>query len=100
MWMVIRTHCIKMSQCYHDLKNSLQHLDIIIDRQISEQVAKNRLQLQVSIDDAKWCVYQAAAFRAQYESVKSSNRDNFFELKKHTASYDKDVIRVVLRNAP
>ncbi|XP_027088673.2 uncharacterized protein [Coffea arabica] len=56
------SHKVAM-QCYHDLGNSLQHLDKIIEKQNSEQVAKNRLQLQVSIDAAKWCAFQAVAFR-------------------------------------
>lgn len=70
------SHKVAM-QCYHDLGNSLQHLDKIIEKQNSEQVAKNRLQLQVSIDAAKWCAFQAVAFRGHDESLDSNNRGNF-----------------------
>ncbi|XP_027109392.1 uncharacterized protein [Coffea arabica] len=49
-----------------------------------KKVAKNRLQLQVSIDAAKWCAFQAVAFRGHDESLDSNNR----------------VAAVVLDNAP
>nr|XP_027119244.1 uncharacterized protein LOC113736458 [Coffea arabica] len=39
-----------------------------------DEVAKNRLQLQVSIDAAKWCAFQAVAFRGHDESLDSNNR--------------------------
>ncbi|XP_071916164.1 uncharacterized protein [Coffea arabica] len=87
-------------QCYHDLGNSLQHLDKIIEKQNSEQVAKNRLQLQVSIDATKWCAFQAVAFRGHDESLDSNNRGNFIELIKHVSSYNEKVAAVVLDNAP
>nr|XP_027082388.1 zinc finger MYM-type protein 1-like [Coffea arabica] len=93
------SHKVAM-QCYHDLGNSLQHLDKIIEKQNSEQVAKNRLQLQVSIDAAKWCAFQAVAFRGHDESLDSNNRGNFIELIKHVSSYNEKVAAVVLDNAP
>ncbi|XP_071917131.1 uncharacterized protein [Coffea arabica] len=93
------SHKVAM-QCYHDLRNSLQHLDKIIEKQNSEQVAKNRLQLQVSIDAAKWCAFQAVAFRGHDESLDSNNRGNFIELINYVSSYNEKVATVVLDNAP
>ncbi|KAK8370342.1 hypothetical protein V6Z12_A01G172700 [Gossypium hirsutum] len=65
------------------IQNSLQNIKRIIKKKKSKQVARNRLQLKVSIEDVKWLVFQ----------------DDFLELIKLLASYNKDVGAIVLENA-
>ncbi|TYI43649.1 hypothetical protein ES332_A01G184300v1 [Gossypium tomentosum] len=65
------------------IQNSLQNIKRIIKKKNSKQVARNRLQLKVSIEDVKWLVFQ----------------DDFLELIKLLASYNKDVGAIVLENA-
>ncbi|XP_059650785.1 uncharacterized protein LOC132296617 [Cornus florida] len=69
-------------------------------RQTSEQVSNNRLRLKVTIDVVRWLTYQACAFRGHDESLQSSNRGNFIAMVKAFASYNDDVARTVLENAP
>ncbi|XP_027148735.1 uncharacterized protein LOC113749245 [Coffea eugenioides] len=83
------SHKVAM-QCYHDLENSLQHLDKIIEVQNSEQVAKIGCNFK----------FQAVAFRGHDESLDSNNRGNFIELIKHVSSYYEKMAAVVLDNAP
>ncbi|GMI80090.1 hypothetical protein like AT1G19260 [Hibiscus trionum] len=84
---------------YHDLKNSLQHIQKVIEKQSSEQVAKNRLQLKVSIEVVKWLTFQGCALRGRDETEDSTNRGNFLELVSFLASYN-DEVATVLKNAP
>lgn len=84
----------------HDLMNSLQHIQRIIDKQTSESIAKSRLRLKVSIDVAKLCAFQGVAFRGRDERPESLNRGNFLEMIKHTTLYNDEVNSVVLGNAP
>ncbi|KAK8291916.1 hypothetical protein V6Z11_D06G088200 [Gossypium hirsutum] len=75
-------------------------IERIIEKQNSEQVARNRLQLKVSIDVVKWLVFQGCSFRGRDEAQYSRNRDNFLELIKTLAFYNEDVGKIVLENAP
>ncbi|KAI3448770.1 hypothetical protein Pfo_005435 [Paulownia fortunei] len=84
----------------HDLMNSLQHIEKVIDKQSAELVAKNPLRLKVSIDIARLCVFQGITFRAHNEYLDSHNRGNFLEIIKHTASYNDEVRSIILKNAP
>ncbi|XP_059649908.1 uncharacterized protein LOC132295617 [Cornus florida] len=83
-----------------DLMNQPCHIDIVMDRQTSEQISNNRLRLKVTIDTVRWLTYQACAFRGHDESLQSSNRGNFIEMVKAFASYNDDVAKIVLENAP
>ncbi|CAI9112692.1 OLC1v1013168C1 [Oldenlandia corymbosa var. corymbosa] len=82
------------------VENSLQHLDTIVEKHTSEEVAINGLQLQVSIEAAKCGAFQGVPFRGHDESQDSKNRGNFIELVKFIAKYNKDVAKVILHNAP
>ncbi|CAH9105108.1 unnamed protein product, partial [Cuscuta epithymum] len=90
----------KAIESYLDLKNSSQHIERVIEKQTSEQVARNRLQLKVSIDAVMWLTFQGCAFRGRDETVDSKNRGNFLELVRLLASYNEEVKSVVLENAP
>ncbi|XP_059658399.1 uncharacterized protein LOC132304681 [Cornus florida] len=92
-------HSIAERAC-KDLMNQPCHIDTVMVRQTSEQVSNNRLRLKVTIDAVQWLTYQACAFRGHDESFQSSNRDNFIEMVKAFASYNDDVARIVLENAP
>ena len=61
---------------------------------------KNRLCLKTSIDAIRWLAFQTCAFRGHDESSKSQNRGNFLEMVELLASYNEEVIKVVLENAP
>ncbi|GAV80113.1 DUF4371 domain-containing protein, partial [Cephalotus follicularis] len=86
--------------CYKDLKNQTQHIETVIIRQTSEQIASNRLRLKTIIDVVRWLTFQGCALRGHDERFESRNHGNFFELIKLLASYDKNVDEVVLKNAP
>ena len=60
----------------------------------------NRLRVKASVDIVRWLTFQACAFRGHDESATSENQGNFLELLTLLASYNKDVDRVVLENAP
>ncbi|KAK5770562.1 hypothetical protein PVK06_046713 [Gossypium arboreum] len=59
---------------YLDLQNSLQIIGRIIEKQNFEQIARNRLQLKVSIDAIKWLIFQGYAFKGRDEAQDSRNR--------------------------
>ncbi|XP_071688834.1 uncharacterized protein [Rutidosis leptorrhynchoides] len=65
-----------------------------------EEVLKNRIRLKASVDVVRWLTFQACAFRGHDETVNSNNRENFIELLKLLASYNDEVSKVVLENAP
>ena len=60
----------------------------------------NRLRLKTSIECARWLAFQACTFRGHDQNFYSKNRGNFIELIKHTSTFDENVARVVLENAP
>ena len=91
-------HKISLKSCY-DLRNTLQHIEKIVEKQTSQQVARNRLQLKVSIKAVKWLIFQACALWDHDKSRNSSNRGNFLELIKFLSSYNDEVCEVVLDNA-
>ncbi|XP_028092674.1 zinc finger MYM-type protein 1-like [Camellia sinensis] len=87
-------------KCCCDLTNQAQHIEAIIEKQTSIQIARNHLRLKTSIDVIKWLTFQACAFRGRDERHESNNRGNVIELIKLLASYNEDVAAVVLENAP
>ncbi|CAL5329405.1 unnamed protein product [Camellia sinensis] len=92
------SHRVAIKCC--DLTNQAQHIEVIIEKQTSIQIARNHLRLKTSIDVIKWLTFQACAFRGRDERHESNNRGNAIELIKLLASYNEDVVAVVLENAP
>ncbi|XP_058776824.1 uncharacterized protein LOC131651174 [Vicia villosa] len=60
----------------------------------------NRLRLKTSIDTIRWLTLQACALRGHDETNNSRNQGNFLELLKLLASYNDEIAKVVLENAP
>ncbi|GAV58545.1 DUF4371 domain-containing protein [Cephalotus follicularis] len=77
-----------------------QHIDKVLAKQSSQQVANNRLRLKASVDAVRWLTFQNCPLRGNDESIDSINRGNFIEMVKLLASYNEDVKNVVLENAP
>jgi Domain of unknown function (DUF4371) len=88
------------TQCYHNLQKSLGHIENMIEKQNEKVVLDARQRLTVSIDSIKWLIFQACAFRGHDESSSSKNQDIFLEMFKLLASYNREVKKVVLDNAP
>ena len=88
------------TKCLEDFKNQSSHIERIIEKHTSEQILKNRLRLKASIDAIRWLTFQACALRGDDESLESKNQGNFLEMIKLLASYDDNVNKVVLENAP
>jgi hypothetical protein len=87
-------------EAYQDLLNKEAHIENVFQKQSSRQRKRNRLCLKASIETVRWLTLQACAFRGHNESSKSKNRGNFLELVKLLASYNDEVAKVVLDNAP
>ena len=83
-------------QACEDLVNQACHIDKVINRQASKQVANNRLRLKASIDSIRWLTFQGCSFRGNDESLESKNRGNSIELLNVLATYNDDVAKVVL----
>ncbi|XP_028077241.1 uncharacterized protein LOC114279217 [Camellia sinensis] len=71
-----------------------------VEKQTSQQVAKNHLWLKTTIDAVKWLTFQACAFRGCDVSHDSNNRGNVIEWIKLLAFYNANVADVVLHKAP
>ena len=80
----------------HDLMNQAQHIQNVIEKQTSQQVANNRLLLKTSV---RWLTFQTCAFRGHNECLDSTNLGNFIQLVKLLASYNEHVSSIVLDNA-
>ncbi|XP_071688547.1 uncharacterized protein [Rutidosis leptorrhynchoides] len=83
-----------------NLLNQDRHIENVIEKKSAEEVLKNRLRLKTSVDIVRWLTFQACAFRGRDETSNSKNRGNFIELLKLLASYNDEVSKVVLENAP
>ncbi|XP_058733469.1 uncharacterized protein LOC131605090 [Vicia villosa] len=88
-----------MKAC-QDLLNQDGHIRNVIQVQSSSQRMNNRLRLKISINTVCWLTLQAYAFRGHDETRKSRNQGNFLELLKLLASYNDEIAKVVLENAP
>jgi len=88
-----------MKAC-QDFLNQDGHFRNVIEVKSSSQIMNNRLCLKTSIDIVRWLTIQACAFRGHREGSKSRNQGNFLELLKLLASYNDEVAKVVLKNAP
>ena len=60
----------------------------------------NMLRLKTTLDAIRWLTFQSLAFRGHDEGVNSRNWGNFIELVKLLATYNDDIAKVVLENAP
>ncbi|XP_071728960.1 uncharacterized protein [Rutidosis leptorrhynchoides] len=76
------------------------HIDSIIEKQSKEKVLQNRSRLKATVDIVRWLTFQACAFRGHDETRNSKNRGNFLELLELLASYNDELVNVVLENAP
>ncbi|XP_071714955.1 uncharacterized protein [Rutidosis leptorrhynchoides] len=83
-----------------NLLNHKAHIENVIEKRNAEDLLKNRIRLKASVDVIRWLTFQACAFRGNDETVGSKNRGNFIELLKLLASYNDEVEKVVLQNAP
>ncbi|XP_071709185.1 uncharacterized protein [Rutidosis leptorrhynchoides] len=82
------------------LLNQVGHIEDILEKQSAEKRLKNRTRLKASIDIVRWLAFQAIAFRGHDETTNSKNRGNFIEMLKLLASYNDELAKVVLENAP
>ncbi|KAL1802362.1 hypothetical protein ACET3Z_031009 [Daucus carota] len=82
-----------------DLMNQGQHIVQRFERHNSEQIAVNRLRLEVSVNVARYLAFQGSAFRGHDETKDSLNSRNFKEFLNVIASYS-DKVAKVIANAP
>jgi hypothetical protein len=87
-------------KCCEDLMNQSWHIYKIVEKQTLQEIMNNWLRLKTSIDSVQLLAFQACAFRGHDESSGSKNQGNFLELVKLLASYNDNVARIVLENAP
>ncbi|XP_075665649.1 uncharacterized protein LOC142635363 [Castanea sativa] len=92
--------CSRIESKGIDRDPGTRHTDKLVEKQTSKEIENNRLWLKTSIECARWIAFQACAFRGHDESLDSKNRGNFIELIKHTSTFNENVARVVLENAP
>ncbi|XP_076912630.1 uncharacterized protein LOC143571001 [Bidens hawaiensis] len=83
-----------------NLLNQVTHIGNIIEKQSEEELLKNRIRLKASVDTVRWLTFQACGFRGHDETLNSKNKGNFLELLKLLASYNDEVAKVILENAP
>ncbi|KAL3646812.1 hypothetical protein CASFOL_009356 [Castilleja foliolosa] len=87
-------------QFSENLLNQAAQVENVILKRNEEQIIKNRLRLKATVDVVCWLTFQACALREHDESSTSKNRGNFLELLELLASYNDEVAKVILRNAP
>jgi hypothetical protein len=87
-------------KCCEDLMNQSRYIDKLVEKQTSQETENNRLRLKASVDSVQWLAFQTCAFRGHDERPDSKNQGNFIELIKLLATYNDDVSRLVLENAP
>lgn len=66
--------------------NSLQLTDKDLEKKAPQQVARNPLQLKISIDVTMWLVFQGCSLRGHNENEDSNYWGNFIELIKMTSN--------------
>ena len=88
------------TRAYQDLLNQNCHIRSVLEMQSPYQIIKNQLRLKTSIDIVNFLSLQACAFRGHDETTESRNQSNFLEMIKLIASYNDEVIKVMLENAP
>ncbi|XP_071687529.1 uncharacterized protein [Rutidosis leptorrhynchoides] len=82
------------------LSGSSGHIEHVIEKQTTQEIIDNRLRVRTFVEMIKWLTMQACALRGHDERPDSKNQGNFLELLKLIASYNKEVEKVILQNAP
>ena len=83
-----------------DLMNQSQHIERVVEKYNSQEIANNRLRVKATIEVVRWLAFQGCAFRGHDESSSSINRGNFLELLELLASNNEKVGELVLDKAP
>ncbi|ESQ50540.1 hypothetical protein EUTSA_v10023173mg [Eutrema salsugineum] len=83
-----------------DLMRQGQSIRHALHKQNDTMKDEYRIRLSASIDVSRHLLHQGLSFRAHNEKEVSTNRGNFVELLKYTASQNEAVRKVVLSNAP
>ncbi|PPS05691.1 hypothetical protein GOBAR_AA14953 [Gossypium barbadense] len=82
-----------MQSC--DLINQAQHILHIIEKQISQQVANNRLILKTSIDVVRWLTFQACSLRGHNERIGPTNQGNAPQNASYTShNVQKEILHI------
>ena len=79
-----------------DLMNQSQHIERVVEKYNSQEIANNRLRVKATIEVVRWLAFQGCAFRGHDESSSSINRGNFLELLELLASNNEKVGELVL----
>jgi Domain of unknown function (DUF4371) len=83
-----------------DLLNQNQSIQNALEKQTEHEIIDYTIRLRSSVSCIRYLLCQGLAFRGHDESEDSSNKGNFLELLKFLAENNKEVDKVVLRNAP
>ena len=86
-------------KCCEYLMNQSRHIDMLVEKQTLQETENNWLRLNTSIDSVQWLAFQACAFRGHDERSYLKNQGNFIELIKLLATYNDDIVGLVLENA-
>lgn len=70
----------------------------MIEKQATEDILNNHLQLKTLIDVVRWLTFSASAFGGHNENPDLNNQGNFLEMIRLLASYNEHV-DAVLKNA-
>ena len=83
-----------------DLLNQRQCIQTVFEKQTARQKMDYRVQLNASVDCARFLVKQGLAFRGHDESESSSNKGNFLEILRFLGDHNQFINKVVLDKAP
>lgn len=83
-----------------NLMNQSRHIDKVINRQSVEEIEKNRMRLNTSIQSVRFLAMQGCAFRGHNECEDSTNRGNFIEFIKSLGEYNEKIGEITLEHAP
>ncbi|XP_073015775.1 uncharacterized protein [Primulina eburnea] len=90
----------KSSKSVVDLMNVTRHIDVVMNRETSEHIQKNRLRLAATIECVHWLSLQGCGLRGHDESSYSLNRGNFIEMLKLLGKWNASIEDVILDKAP
>ena len=83
-----------------DLLNQRQCIQTVFEKQTVRQKMDYRVQLNASVDCARFLAKQGLAFRGHDESESSSNKGNFLELLRFLGDHNEHINKVILDKAP
>ncbi|XP_073064114.1 uncharacterized protein [Primulina eburnea] len=90
----------KSSKSVVDLMNATKHIDVVMNRETSEHIQKNRLRLASTVEYVHCLSLQGCGLRGHDESSYSQNRSNFIEMLKLLGKWNASIEDVVLDKAP